>query len=113
MWLCAGCEKVSSEAIQFIGKFSECRIQWICNACDKLAINAVKSHSYMSNPLIKEISSCLNDTLMKPLNTVIEKLTKQSITSKHLLQSLFKTTWCQMKSNQLPKVSYQLSQWHH
>jgi len=30
----------------------------------------------MSNPLTKEITSCLNDTLMKPLNTVIENVNK-------------------------------------
>ena len=30
----------------------------------------------MSNPLTKEITSCLNDTLVKSLNTVIENITK-------------------------------------
>ena len=76
MWLCADCEKISPEAIHSIGIFSECRVHWFCRACDKLAINAVKSYSHMSNPLIKEVTSCLNDTLMKPLNAVNENVNK-------------------------------------
>ena len=76
MWLCANCEKISPEAIHLIGRFSESRIHWFCKICDKLALNAVVSYSHMSNPLTREITSCLNDTLMKPLNTVIENVNK-------------------------------------
>ena len=64
MWLCANCEKISPEAIHLIGRFSESRIHWFCKICDKLALNAVVSYSHMSNPLTKEITSCLNDTLI-------------------------------------------------
>jgi len=76
MWLCAGCEKLSPEVISFIGEHSESRVHWFCMICDKLAINAVKSYSHMSNPLTKEITSCLNDTLVKPLNSAIDSISK-------------------------------------
>jgi len=76
MWLCAGCEKASLEAINFNGKYSEFRVHWFCKICDKLAMNAVKSYSHMSNRLTKEITCCLNDTLVKPLNSFIESISK-------------------------------------
>ena len=82
MWLCAGCEKVSPEAINFIGKYCEFCVHWFCKICDKLAMNAVKSYSHMSNPLTKEITSCINDTLVKPFNSVIESIS-EAVNSMH------------------------------
>ena len=76
MWLCAGCEKMSPEVINFIGEYNEFRVHWFCKICDKNAINAAKSYSQMTNPLTKEITSCLNDTLVKSLNSIIEDVTK-------------------------------------
>jgi len=87
MWLCAGCEKVSLEAINFIEKYCEFRVHWFCKICDKLAMNAVKSYSHMSNPLTKEITSCINDTLVKPFNSVIESIS-EAVNSMHPWQSL-------------------------
>ena len=74
--ICAGCEKGSPEAISFNGKYSEFRVHWFCKIYDKLAMNAVNSYSHMSNRLTIEITCCLNDTLVKPLNSVIESISK-------------------------------------
>jgi len=76
MWLCGGCEKISADVINLIGSFSESRIHWFCRICDKLAMKAVKTYSHMSNPLTKEISSCFSDTVVKPLNAVIDRVEK-------------------------------------
>ena len=65
----SGCERLAPEVIDFIGKYSEFCVHWFCKICDKLAIHAVQTYSHMSNPLIKEMASYLNDTLVKPLNT--------------------------------------------
>ena len=75
MWLCSDCEKVPLEVIRFTGKYSELRVHWFCTICGKLAIDAVTSH--MSNQILsKEISSCLNDTVVKSLNKVVESVAK-------------------------------------
>ena len=90
MWLCSGCEKVPPEAIRFIGKYSELRVHWFCKMCDKLAIDAVISH--MSNQLLsKEISSCLNDTVVESLNKVVESVAETLKETQSSLSDLCKT----------------------
>ena len=58
--------------------------------CDKLAIDAVISH--MSNQLLsKEISSFLNDTVVKSSNKVVESVAKTLKETQSSLSDLCKT----------------------
>jgi len=36
----------------------------------------VQTYSHISNPLVKEITSCFNDAVVKPLNKVVENVAK-------------------------------------
>jgi len=61
------------KVIDFIGKYCEFRVHWFCKICDELALHAVQTYSHMSNPLVKEITSCFNDTV---INQVAENVVK-------------------------------------
>ena len=74
MWLCAKCEKVPPELIHHVSQYCELRVHWFCKVCDKLALHSVQTYSHMSNPFTKEITSCFNDTVVKSLNKMVERI---------------------------------------